>query len=99
MIDFVLHFDKHLAQFVASYGVWVYGLLFAIVERNWMLFDLFAVLLVLPVFLIVATRSIPRGKWLEMPGLTILYLTFCVARASALIRPGAWAAAKVRSAK
>jgi len=75
------------------------GLLFAIVERNWMLFDLFAVLLVLPVFLIVATRSIPRGKWLEMPGLTILYLTFCVARASALIRPGAWAAAKVRSAK
>jgi membrane-associated protein len=31
LIDFVLHFDKHLAQFVASYGVWVYGLLLAIV--------------------------------------------------------------------
>jgi membrane-associated protein len=31
MIDFVLHFDKHLAQFVATYGVWVYGLLFGIV--------------------------------------------------------------------
>jgi membrane-associated protein len=31
LIDFVLHFDKHLAEFVASYGVWVYGLLFGIV--------------------------------------------------------------------
>jgi membrane-associated protein len=31
LIDFVLHFDKHLAQFVATYGVWVYGLLFGIV--------------------------------------------------------------------
>ncbi|HEX9366280.1 MAG TPA: DedA family protein [Vicinamibacterales bacterium] len=31
MIDFVLHFDKHLVQFVATYGVWVYGLLFGIV--------------------------------------------------------------------
>lgn len=31
MIDFVLHFDKHLFEFVNAYGVWVYGLLFAIV--------------------------------------------------------------------
>jgi membrane-associated protein len=31
VIDFVLHFDKHLAQFVQAYGVWVYGLLFGIV--------------------------------------------------------------------
>jgi membrane-associated protein len=31
LIDFVLHFDKHLAEFVATYGVWVYGLLFGIV--------------------------------------------------------------------
>ena len=31
MIDFVLHFDKHLIEFVATYGVWVYGLLFAII--------------------------------------------------------------------
>ena len=31
VIDFVLHFDKHLAQFVQTYGVWVYGLLFGIV--------------------------------------------------------------------
>jgi membrane-associated protein len=31
VIDFVLHFDKHLAEFVQAYGVWVYGLLFGIV--------------------------------------------------------------------
>jgi membrane-associated protein len=31
LIDFVLHFDKHLAEFVATYGVWVYGFLFGIV--------------------------------------------------------------------
>ena len=31
MIDFVLHFDKHLLEFVQTYGMWVYGLLFGIV--------------------------------------------------------------------
>jgi membrane-associated protein len=31
VIDFVLHFDRHLFEFVNVYGVWVYGLLFAIV--------------------------------------------------------------------
>jgi membrane-associated protein len=31
LIDFVLHFDKHLLDFIAAYGAWVYGLLFAIV--------------------------------------------------------------------
>ena len=31
MIDFVLHFDKHLLEFVGNYGSWVYGLLFTIV--------------------------------------------------------------------
>ena len=31
MIDFVLHFDKHLIEFVNTYGVWVYGILFGIV--------------------------------------------------------------------
>lgn len=31
MIDFVLHFDKHLFEFVQTYGVWVYGLLFGII--------------------------------------------------------------------
>src|SRR5436305_14913120 len=31
MIDFVLHIDKHLLEFVQTYGTWVYGLLFGIV--------------------------------------------------------------------
>ena len=31
LIDFILHVDKHLAEFVQAYGVWVYGLLFLIV--------------------------------------------------------------------
>ena len=31
MIDFVLHFDVHLLEFVRAHGNWVYGLLFAIV--------------------------------------------------------------------
>jgi membrane-associated protein len=31
LIDLFLHFDRHLAEFVASYGAWVYGLLFLIV--------------------------------------------------------------------
>jgi membrane-associated protein len=31
VIDFVLHFDAHLLDFVNTYGAWVYGLLFAIV--------------------------------------------------------------------
>jgi len=30
-LDFVLHIDKHLAEFVSLYGAWVYALLFAIV--------------------------------------------------------------------
>jgi membrane-associated protein len=31
VIDFILHSDKHLLEFVRAYGSWVYGLLFAIV--------------------------------------------------------------------
>jgi membrane-associated protein len=31
VIDFIIHFDKHLFQFVQLYGPWVYGFLFAIV--------------------------------------------------------------------
>ena len=30
-LDFVLHVDKHLAEFVTLYGAWVYALLFAII--------------------------------------------------------------------
>lgn len=31
LIDFILHVDQHLAEFVRDYGTWVYALLFAIV--------------------------------------------------------------------
>ena len=31
LVDFIIHFDKHLAEFVTNYGVWVYGILFGIV--------------------------------------------------------------------
>jgi membrane-associated protein len=31
LLDFVLHFDKHLLEFVRDYGTWVYAILFAIV--------------------------------------------------------------------
>jgi membrane-associated protein len=31
LVDFVLHFDRYLLQFVQLYGAWVYGILFAIV--------------------------------------------------------------------
>jgi len=30
-VDFVLHFDKHLLEFVRDYGAWVYAILFMIV--------------------------------------------------------------------
>ena len=29
LVDFVLHFDKHLLDFISAYGAWVYALLFA----------------------------------------------------------------------
>jgi membrane-associated protein len=31
LIELFIHFDRHLAEFVVSYGVWVYALLFAII--------------------------------------------------------------------
>ena len=31
LVDFILHVDKHLFDFVQTYGAWVYGLLFLII--------------------------------------------------------------------
>ncbi len=31
LIDFIVHVDQHLANFVGAYGAWVYALLFAII--------------------------------------------------------------------
>ncbi len=31
LVDFILHVDRHLTEFVATYGAWVYALLFVII--------------------------------------------------------------------
>src|SRR4029434_3472609 len=31
LIDFILHSDRHLLEFVGNYGVWVYAILFLII--------------------------------------------------------------------
>lgn len=31
LIDFILHFDRHLIEFVGAYGPWVYAILFGII--------------------------------------------------------------------
>ena len=31
LVDFVLHFDRHLLEFVRDYGTWVYAILFTII--------------------------------------------------------------------
>ena len=31
LIDFILHVDEHLFEFITNYGVWVYGILFLII--------------------------------------------------------------------
>jgi membrane-associated protein len=31
LLDFLLHFDKHLLDFISTYGSWVYGMLFGII--------------------------------------------------------------------
>jgi len=31
LIDFILHIDRHMAEIIAQYGLWTYGLLFVII--------------------------------------------------------------------
>jgi membrane-associated protein len=31
LVDFILHIDRHLAEIIASYGLWTYAILFAII--------------------------------------------------------------------
>lgn len=31
LLDFILHVDQHLVEFVSNYGVWIYGILFLII--------------------------------------------------------------------
>lgn len=62
------------------------GIAFVVAQEGWLILALFIVLLALPMFLIAAYRSIRRGRWLDIPALAFLYLTFCVARASSLLK-------------
>ncbi len=31
LIDFILHVDDHLLEFITNYGVWIYAILFLII--------------------------------------------------------------------
>ena len=31
LIDFILHVDEHLLEFIKNYGVWIYAILFLII--------------------------------------------------------------------
>ena len=31
LVDFILHIDRHLAEIIASYGLWTYAVLFLII--------------------------------------------------------------------
>lgn len=31
LLDFILHVDQHLAEFITNYGTWIYGILFLII--------------------------------------------------------------------
>ena len=31
LIDFILHVDAHLLEFITNYGVWIYAILFLII--------------------------------------------------------------------
>ncbi|WP_445114588.1 DedA family protein [Acinetobacter sp. WZC-1] len=31
LIDFILHVDQHLLEFITNYGIWIYGILFLII--------------------------------------------------------------------
>ena len=34
LIDFILHVDEHLLEFIKNYGVWIYAILFLIIFEN-----------------------------------------------------------------
>ncbi|MCP5774662.1 hypothetical protein NL389_33075, partial [Klebsiella pneumoniae] len=31
LIDFILHVDDHLLEFITNYGIWIYAILFLII--------------------------------------------------------------------
>jgi hypothetical protein len=63
-----------------------------ILSGSWWISCAFAAMLV-PLVAIAAGRSTPRGKWSEILPLTILYLTFGMARANCLLKYKTWTSA------
>ena len=60
------------------------------VKDSWMIFAIFAGLLLTPLLGIALTRSHQRRKWSDAIPLTVLYLTFALARARAVLSYAAW---------
>jgi len=102
VIDFVLHFDVHLLEFVRAHGNWVYGLLFAIVFAE-------TGLVVTPILpgdsLLFAVGALAAGTGALNPWLSIVLLFIAAFTGNAVnysigrwIGPRAWTAAEsVRS--
>lgn len=59
----------------------------------------FTAMLILPLVAIAFVRSAPRGNWSDVLPLTILYLTFGIARANCILRYSIWGSAQGRQAR
>lgn len=68
------------------------GILYLIVRRSFLACLIFVGLLVFPLLVIATVRCIRRGKWANIPALTVLYLAFLTARARSMLKPEAWTA-------
>jgi GT2 family glycosyltransferase len=66
------------------------GAIFGAVGASWAISAAFVVLLVLPLTLLAAANSVRRRKWREAIPLTLIYLSFAIARARAVVNYGAW---------
>lgn len=71
IIDFILHADTHLLELVETYGVWVYGLLFATIFAE-------TGLVITPFLpgdsLLFAVGAIAAAGGLNLPGVTLLLM-------------------------
>jgi putative exporter of polyketide antibiotics len=68
----------------------VTGCVIGVVTGAWVPFGYCTLFLMIPVAVITVISSVRHRRWAEMPGLAALYLTYSIARASALLRVEAW---------
>jgi GT2 family glycosyltransferase len=66
------------------------GAVFGAVGASWAISAAFVVLLVLPLTLLAVANSARRRRWQEAIPLTLIYLSFAIARARALANYDAW---------